>query len=149
MYTRHSPPYGPMCFSFNVPLIFQEFGMAGAASNERKCLLPTCSRSGSLQRFKLRRVVRLIECATERQDDATRNRIQAMLDAEGEQTSVQINKLCYCSYTSKHHVTKLTAKKRTDDPTGDDVDPPPAARQRRSQVQQFDFREQCLFCAAV
>ena len=123
--------------------------MAGAASNERECLLPICSRSGSLQRFKLRRVVRLIECATERHDDATRNRIQAMLDAEGEQASVQIHKLCYCSYTSKHHVTKLTAKKQTDDPTGDDVDPPPAARQRRSQVQQFDFREQCLFCAAV
>ena len=62
--------------------------MAGAASNERKCLLPTCSRSGSLQLFKLRGVVRLIECATERQDDATRNIIQAILDAEGEQASV-------------------------------------------------------------
>ena len=123
--------------------------MAGAASNERKCLLPTCSRSGSLQLFKLRGVVRLIECATERQDDATRNRIQAILDAEGEQASVQIHKLCYCSYTSKHHVTKLTAKKRKDDPTGDDVDLPPAARLRRSQVQNFDFREQCLFCAEV
>ena len=42
-----------------------------------------------------------------------------------------------------------TANKRKDDPTGVDVDPPPTARLRRSQGQNFDFREQCLFCAAV
>ena len=79
---------------------------------------------------------------------ATESRLSGTL-VGGEQASVQIHKMCYCSYTSKHHVTKRTAKTRKDDPTGDDVDPPPAARLRRSQVQNFDFREQCLFCAAV
>ena len=62
--------------------------MTGALLTREVSPSHICSRSGSLQRFKLRGVVRLIECATERQDIATRNRIQAILDVDGEQASV-------------------------------------------------------------
>ena len=39
-----------------------------ATPGDQKCLLPTCSKSGQLNTFKLQAVNKLIECAVERHD---------------------------------------------------------------------------------
>ena len=117
--------------------------MADTEIHEGKCLLSTCSKSGPLNTFKLRAVKKVIECAIERHDDATRSNIQAILDIQGEQASIDLHKNCYCSYTSKDHIRHLVAKKRKDKCRDSDE---PVARIRRSQVREFDFKKQCLFC---
>ena len=103
--------------------------------DDRKCFLPTCSKSGQLKTFKLQAVKKLIECAKERYDDETRNRLQAILESEADKASVEIHKNSYCSFTSKNHVNKLVAKKRKE--SSIDSDDPPVARIRRSQVKTF------------
>ena len=109
-----------------------------------KCLLSTCSKSGPLQTFKLQAVKKIIESSILRHDDETRNRMQAIFDSQGEQASVELHKNCYCSFTSKDHIKKLVAKKRKDGLI--ESDDAPVARMRRSQVIDFDFKKQCLFC---
>lgn len=89
--------------------------MADTVPDVGKCLIPTCSRSGQLKTFKLQGVKRLIECATERHDNETRSRVQAILDSQGEQASVEVHKNCYCSFTSKDNIKKFVAKKRKGD----------------------------------
>ncbi len=86
--------------------------MADAQIHDGKCLLSTCSKPGPLKTFKLRAVKKVIECAIERHDDATCSKIQAVLDSQGEQASIDLHKNCYCSYTSKDHIRNLVAKKR-------------------------------------
>ena len=83
--------------------------MADAVLDDGKCLLPTCRRSGPLIIFRVKADRKLIECATERHDDETRSKVQAILDSQGEQASVQLHKNCYCSFTSKDHIKKLVA----------------------------------------
>ena len=117
--------------------------MADAAIGDEKCLLPTCSKSGPLTTFKLPAVKKLIDCATERQDDETRRRMQSILDSKGEQASVELHKNCYCSFTSKNNVQRCVARKRKAGLRDNDEAPVP--RIRRSQVIEFDFKEQCLF----
>ena len=119
--------------------------MGDPTLDDGMCLLPTCSKSGQLNTFKLQAVNKLIESATDRHDDATRIRIQAVLDSEGEQATVELHKGCYCSFTSKTHIKQLVAKKRKDDSI--DIDEVPVSRIRRSQVEDFDIKKQCLFCA--
>lgn len=51
-----------------------------------------------------------------------------------------------CSYTSKEHVKKFVAKRKAEPVCSGE---PPAARIRRSQVIEFDFERQCLFCSKV
>lgn len=114
--------------------------MAAADVTGGKCLLPTCTGSGSLwQLFKVRGVKKLIECATERHDNKTGNLMQGILDSQGEKTSIQLHKNCYCSYTSKRHM-----KKKNDGST--DTDEPPVTRMRRSQVIVFDFKSVLVLC---
>ena len=119
--------------------------MTSLSLDEGECLLPKCKKSGPLQQFKLRGVKKLLDCAVERNDDDIRNKIQTILDSQGEDASVELHKSCYCSFTSKDHVNKLVSKKRVDHST--DSDEPPIARTRLSQVTQFDFKKQCLFCS--
>ena len=54
----------------------------------------------------------MIECAFHRQDDEMRITVQAVLDSQGEQASVEMHKNCYCSYTYKEHIKRFLAKKR-------------------------------------
>ena len=82
-----------------------------ATFNEGKCLLPTCSKSGRLTIFKLQAVKKLIECAVERHDLEIRDKMQDILNSQGEQASVQLHKNCYCSYTSKDHIKNLASRK--------------------------------------
>ena len=53
--------------------------IADAVLDDERCLLPTCNRSGPLNTFKVQAVKKLIECATERHDDETGNKMQAWL----------------------------------------------------------------------
>ena len=117
-----------------------------AILDDGKCLLPTCSKSGRLSIFKLQAVKKLIECAVERHDLEIRDKMQGILNSQGEQASVQLHKNCYCSYTSKDHIKKLASRKRKATPAPD-ITEPPIARVRRSQVSEFDFKKHCLFCA--
>ena len=121
--------------------------MADAVIGSAKCLLPNCSGCGSLQLFKVRGIKKLIDCATERHDDKIRTTLQSTIDSQGEQASVELHKSCYCSYTSKDHIRKVVLKKKLD--VSIDSDEPPSARTRRSQVHEFDFKKQCLFCTEV
>ena len=73
--------------------------------------------------------------------------MQAVLDLQGDQASIEMHKTCYCTYTSKEHIKRLLAKKRKEGTS--DSDGAPAARVRRSQVTDFQFKTQCLFCASV
>ena len=98
-----------------------------------------------LDHSKSSTVKKLIECAIERQDDEAREKIQAILESQGDQVSLQLHKNCYCSYTSKYHNRKLESRKRKADSI--DVNEAPPARVRRSQVKEFDFKKHCLFCA--
>ena len=84
--------------------------------------------------FRLQAIRKLLECATERNDGETYSIIQGILDAQGEEASLELHKGCYCSFTSKHHIKKLAAKKRKCDSVSS-VDEPPA----RIQVSKFDF----------
>ena len=88
--------------------------MTSLSLDESECLLPKCKKSGPLQQFKLRGVKKLLDCAVERNDDDIRNKIQTILDSQGEDASVELHKSCYCSFTSKDHVNKLVSKKRVD-----------------------------------
>ena len=78
-----------------------------ATPADQKCLLPTCSKSGQLNTFKLQAVKKLIECAVERHDCEILDKLQGVLDYHGEQASVELHKSCYCSCTSKDHIKKL------------------------------------------
>lgn len=109
-----------------------------------RCLLPSCSTSRSLKTFKIQAVKKLIECAVERGDAETCDKLRTILDSQGEQTSIELHKSCYCSYTSKEHVKKFVMKRKAKSGSSDE---PPTARIRRSQMEEFDFKKQCLFCA--
>ena len=111
--------------------------------DDGKCLLPTCRRSGPLIIFRVKAVRKLIECTTERHDDETHSKLQAILDSQGEQASVQLHKNCYCSFTSKDHIKKLVARKRK--ASSIDLDEAPIHRIRRSQVKEFDFKNNVYF----
>lgn len=115
--------------------------MAENIVTHEKCL-PNCSSYGPLQKFKLRGIQKLIECARERHDDYTQNRMQAIWDSQGDEASVELHKNCYCSFTSKVNVA---VKKKADNST--EKDEPPITRCRRSQAREFDFKKQCLFCS--
>jgi len=124
--------------------------MANATVDDGKCLLSylaTCSKSGQLTKFKLQAVNKLIQCAAERHDDETRDKLLTILNSQGEHASVELHKNCYCSFTSKDHIKKLVTKKRKDGSI--DSDETPVSRIRRSQVTDFNFKKQCLFCAAA
>ena len=54
----------------------------------------------------------MIECAFQRLDDEMRTTVQAVLDSQGEQASMEMHKNCYCSYTSKEHIKRFLAKKK-------------------------------------
>ena len=118
-----------------------------ASNLECTCISPICNRSDQLQAFKVNAIKRVIECATARHDDDTRKSMQKLLDEHCEQASVNLHKNCYCSYTSKSHIGRYVAKKRKEGLIeSEDV---PAARVRRSQAVDFDFKNQCLFCAQI
>ena len=74
-------------------------------------------------------------------DYEMRTRMQAILDSQGDQATFEMHKSCYSTYTSKDHI-HLCKKRKDGSPDTDDV---PAARIRRSQVTDFDFKAQCLF----
>ena len=117
------------------------------ATPNRKCSLSTCSNSGPLQTYKKQGILKLIECAFQRKDDEMQTGMQEVLDLHGEQSSIEMHTNCYCSYTSKEHIKRYLRKKRKEGSV--DSDDAPATRMRRSQVTDFDFRTQCLFCANV
>ncbi len=122
--------------------------MADTVSDVGKCCIPTCFKSGQLKTFKLQGVKRLLECVTERHDNETQSRVQAILDSQGEQASVEVHKNCYCSFTSKDNIKKCVAKKRKSGSLDLDEARIPAARRiRRSPIIEFNFKKQCLFCA--
>ena len=72
--------------------------------------------------------------------------LRAILNTQGEMASVELHKSCYSFYTSKEHVKKFVMKRKTESVCSYE---PPTARIRRSQVIEFDFMRQCLFCAKV
>ena len=117
------------------------------ATSNRKCSLTACSSSWPLQTYKKQGILKVIECALQRKDDDMQTRMQTILDSQGEQSLIEMHKNCYCSYTSKEHIKRLLGKKRKEGRV--DIDDAPAARMRRSQVTDFDFKSQCLFCANV
>ena len=79
--------------------------MSDIVSDAGKYLIASCSESGQLKTFKPQGVKRLIiECATERHDNETHSRVQAILDSQGEHASVEVHKNCYCSFISKDNL---------------------------------------------
>lgn len=118
-----------------------------ASANAAKCILSTCSVTGPLTTFKKPGLLKAIDCAIQRQDEETRSALQSILDTKGDQASVEVHKSCYCSYTSKTHIERCIRKKRKGDIEGSSGAPP--VRIRRSQVTDFEFKTQCLFCAKV
>lgn len=111
----------------------------------RSCFLPSCEKSGPLLTFKVQAVRKLLESATDRNDDEKKTRIQGVVGMEGDDVSLQLHKRCYYSYTSRH-VGNFLARKRKDDLSSNECEPP-SGRIRRSQVVNFDFKQQCLVCA--
>ena len=115
--------------------------------DEGRCLLPNCNKNGPLKALKLQAVKKRIQSATERGDNDTLCKLQAILDSQGENASVDVHKNRFCSFTSKDHKKRLLDKRRREDSAdGADVH---VARVRRSQVKEFDFKKQCLFCADI
>ena len=114
-------------------------------AEKKKCLLPTCSSSGTFKVLRLKGVKRLIECAKERNDSETYNILQAILNSQREDVSVELHKSCYCSFTSMDHIKKLAGRKRKSESIVSSE--PSSSRIRRSQVREFDFKTQCLFCS--
>lgn len=111
------------------------------------CLLSNCSEGNSLQLFKVCGIKKLIDCSTERHDDKFRSALQATIYSQGDRASVGRHEICFCSYTSKDHVRKVVARKTLHGLI--DSDEPPTACTRRSEVKEFNFKKQCLFCAKV
>jgi len=60
---------------------------------------------------------------------------------------LKFTKNCYCSFTFKDNIKKFVARKRKGDSIDFEACAPAASRIRRSQVTEFDFKKQCLFCA--
>ena len=99
---------------------------------------------GYLKVNKKQVIFKLIECVFQRKDDEMQTGMQEDLDLHGKQSSIEMHTNCYCSYTFKEHIKRFLRKKRKEG-----RDDAPATRMRRSQVTDFDFRTQCLFCANV
>ena len=51
---------------------------------------------------------------------------------------------CISTYTSKHHM-----KRQTEESTNDDTNPSIQPKKLRSQTNEFNFKEQCMFCGEV
>uniref|UniRef100_UPI00358EDAF7 uncharacterized protein isoform X2 n=1 Tax=Myxine glutinosa TaxID=7769 RepID=UPI00358EDAF7 len=105
-----SPPREPS----NSGQLLKKFEMADSAVDDGKCLVPTSSRSGPLQTFKLRGVKKVIHLATERDDDKTRNRMQAILDSQEKQVKLVSCSNCSESFYKEvnfdQHVTHTTCQ---------------------------------------
>ena len=69
----------------------------------------------------LRGIRRVIQCARERYDTETCDRMQHTLNPQVDQASVELHTKCYCSFTSKDHVSKRVTKKRKDDSIDSDT----------------------------
>ena len=87
----------------------------------------------------------MIQRSKERGDDDVHVKLQAILDSQGENSSVECHKTCYCTYTSKQNVAKYIAKKRKEDFSTTESEPE-TSRVRRSQLPTFQLKKHCLIC---
>ena len=72
-------------------------------------MLPNCgsTRSGDKQAFKRKAIEKLIVLAREREHNKFISELVASLD--NVEPSVELNKACYCAYTSKKYTRKSVA----------------------------------------
>ena len=68
-------------------------------SGEENCLLPGCHKSGKHDLFKIRGVNKLLECANDRRDIDTYQKMKAILDTRGEQMSVKVHTKVFFLHT--------------------------------------------------
>lgn len=127
--------------------------MAEAQLDAGKCLLPNCAfkKSGQLvkTKFKYQAIEKLIQCATERHESDTRLRLQSILDAQGNDASIELHKNCYCSFTSKENIRKNTIARKRKDGFADDVEVVVPAKIRRSKVKDFDLKNNFCFVQSL
>ena len=82
-----------------------------ATPGDQKSLLPTCSKSGQLNTFKLQAVKKPIECAVGRHDCEIHDKLQHVLDSHGEQASVELHKRIKKQTSLKHQLPGLEGHK--------------------------------------
>jgi len=109
------------------------------------CLLPVCNLQGPHHTFRVQRITTLIQRSRERGDNDIQIKLQAILDAQGDQATVDCHKTCYCSYTCKTNVARHVAKKRKVGSSTDECESQ-TIRIRRSQLPTFQFDKHCLVC---
>jgi len=109
------------------------------------CLLPICREKGPHQTVRVQGIRTMIQRSKERGDDDVHVKLQAILDSQGENSSVECHKTCYCTYTSKQNVAKYIAKKRKEDFSTTESEPE-TSRVRRSQLPTFQLKKHCLIC---
>jgi len=100
----------------------QSFVVKMAILSDQKCLLPTCTKSGKLNNFKLQAMNKLIECAVGRHDCEISDKLQGVLDSHGE--------LVYVELHIKDHIKKPVSRKRK--AIQADIPEAPTDRVRRS-----------------
>ncbi|KAH3886195.1 hypothetical protein DPMN_010196 [Dreissena polymorpha] len=112
------------------------------------CILTVCNRTpGRLETKASESVHTLLKSAVERHDCEIRDRVHAILDAEGEKATVTNHHNCHCTYTSKGHIKRYLGNKRKDGAL--DYDDAPVVRRRRSQEINFDFKTHFSLCSKV
>lgn len=107
-------------------------------------MLPICNDKGCYKTFRAQGINTLIERSKERGDDV-HVKLQAIVNAHGDDAFIECHKTCYCSYTSKQNIAKYLSKKRKEDFATSGIEPC-ASRVRRSQLPSFQFNKHCLIC---
>ena len=107
------------------------------ATPNGKCSLSTCSKSWPLQTYKKRGILKVIEYAVQRKDDDMRTRMQTILDSQGEQSLIEMHKNCH-----QRRILNGCWEKKGRKEGRVDIGAP-AARMRRLQITDFDFKTQC------
>ena len=109
------------------------------------CLLPVCKVQGPHQTFRVQGIHTLIQRSRERGDNDIQVKLQSILDSQGDESTLNCHKTCYCVYTSKTNVDRHIAKKRKNDSSTSECQPQ-EVRVRRSQLPTFQFNKHCLIC---
>ena len=104
--------------------------------NDDRCFFVCSNKSPHLQNCTAKRVETIRKCSIIRGDGLSDKLVGI--------DSIRCHKSCVSTYTSNYHISRVLSKSNIENITTDEA--PSAKRLRRSDIQNFSFKEHCFIC---
>jgi len=110
--------------------------------SESTCCFFKCSKSELLVAATGPRIRSIITASQQRGDHIHLDLEKRLVDNTA--LTITVHKSCVSTYTSRTHISRTLKKRGIEHLNRSKSEPPP--RRRRSQLQEFDFKENCIIC---